>query len=295
MKTRIPIAPLATAQALTGPVGVNNGATARLQNLQLQADKSAPVQRLSKRSKIAGGVMQLLGPSSNVGNGPGMSIQATLLGVAQDNGRAMHVRALANHLIQAINAISAGQWATADGLLYNRTFAKNVGASINLIYEQIDPTGKTPHAVASEITEAAIKGMYYADSKKLDLPSIGLVRGNDYGNAQGPQDNPDWAWIVYPVLLEEWIHMFQNEAGRLVSQSATMFAQGEEFAQNPDWDAHEMDIYAIYRELQWDTVLDAFVGRYTVRRAFADWRDSMDYLVQNQGKLSANKRHAVRL
>src|SRR5690606_21092860 len=107
---------------------------------------------------------------------------------------------------------------------------------------------------------------------------------DEEGNAEGertPANDEALAWQVLPIFLEEWIHMFQNRTGDLLSRGTREFQVSDDFTQDENsgnWNLNEVDIYAIYRDLGWSRVLDEFVARYPERMKYKDFADFQDFV-----------------
>jgi hypothetical protein len=200
-------------------------------------------------------------------------VKDRLLHFVQDQQSGQVINTLAQHILSVINALEGGQWATAYNLLYDRAIAKIAGHKINIKALYIDDTNKTQKEINSEVDRAISKGMYF--SGRLDLPEVAILPNNDFNNAITPDTDATLAKQVLPVVLEEWIHMFQHQIQGYLSQATYDFEQTPEVQKNqmlPEgqgrWNMNEVDIYAIYRDLGWASVLTAFKARYKERQRF---------------------------
>jgi hypothetical protein len=270
---------------------IGNQAVMRLLNAQSPPMPAAAIQRDPAAHSVKP-AQPINGNQAVIQRNP---IKDRLTGYVNDLTQTQSVNDLAAHLLAVINGIDAQQWDTVNNLLYSQAMVKRLKHKINFQTGYIDITGLNQTQIDIEVDKAVTKGMYWKDSKTLDLPEVALLPNNDFSQAITPQSDPQLAMKVYPVVLEEWTHMFQNMSGNLLSTSARVFAGSDEVAQNPQWSMHEMDIYAIYRDLGWASILDTFKARYPERQKYASWRDSMENLMAKQQNLSQNKRHGVRL
>lgn len=221
----------------------------------------------------------------------------TLERLIDDDKQSDKIRAIARHILTAIEAISSKEWQTAYNLLYNKSVAKIAGHLINLKSTYIDATDKEQSDIDAEIELAIGKGMYF--DGKLDLPDVAILPDNDFMQAISPSEDGNLAMKVFPVVLEEWIHMFQHMINGFLSEDTLRFRFTEEFMENQrtsdsatGWNLNEVDIYAIYRELGWDEVLDAFRARYQERQVFEDADlTSADQLLDNLAASSLRRRN----
>jgi hypothetical protein len=186
------------------------------------------------------------------------------------------INALAGHILTIINAMEAGNFALADKMLKDKAVPRLVGHTIRV-------TSQPPINVASEaeigpeVEKKVSTGIawYFSDSKKIEVPEFSVMINNDYMTGRSPADDPALARMVLPVVLEEWIHMFQHQIKGFLSEGTEKFSRTAEVRENqrlPDgegrWNLREVDIYAIYRDLGWASVLDAFRSRYTEREKY---------------------------
>jgi hypothetical protein len=187
------------------------------------------------------------------------------------------VAAMAAHLLGITNALGGGDWGTAYQALYNKGVAKLANHSISLKSTYISTADYGSQEEIDQAIEAGIsKGMYFSNSRTLNLPDVGVYPGTDILRAVTPATDPHLAQMVLPVALEEWIHMFQHLIGGYLSDATYSFEASAEVTRNKtsgdrEWNMNEVDIYAVYRDLGWNQVLDAFRSRYEERRAFEDF------------------------
>jgi hypothetical protein len=229
------------------------------------------LQRTIGNQAVAQLVKRNTGGSTRIQRNP---IKDRLIHFIQDLSQGPVINMLAQHILNVINALDSGNWATAYNLLYDRGVAKLAGHRINTKNVFINSTGKNPKEIKGEVDRAISKGMYFKG--KLDLPEVMVTQGNGFDpNARTPETDQELAQQVLPVVLEEWIHMFQHQIQGFVSHGTYLFQQSPEVQQNqmlPDgqgrWNMNEVDIYAIYKDLGWDVVLSAFKARYTERQKY---------------------------
>lgn len=201
-----------------------------------------------------------------------------------------HVHTLADHLLKIMNAMDANDYQLASDLLRDSTVLKSVGhtSTGKRKADVVNAKDMTPEEIdAKVIAVAKAKSMYFKDSKKLDLPNIIVVpAGKSATDPTNPTPESDarLAWQVLPIALEEWIHMFQHTIDGLLSEGTKRFAQTDEVQQNqmlPDgqgrWNMREVDIYAIYRDLGWEQILDEFESRYTEREKYKEYEWHREY------------------
>ncbi|MBW4439490.1 MAG: hypothetical protein KME04_20300 [Pleurocapsa minor GSE-CHR-MK-17-07R] len=189
-----------------------------------------------------------------------------------NQGASQKIQGMAAHLLAAMNAIDAKDWDEAYRLLYNKGVAAQFGISLSSSFIVVSETpGKSQEDIEQEVNTQMEKGMRFEN--KLILPDVAVAPPGanimQFKNAQ----NTEWLAIkVFPVLLEEWIHEFQHTIGGLLSDSTVEFSQSPAVLANAQqggerqWNMREADIYAIYKELGWATVLTDFKARYTERQ-----------------------------
>jgi hypothetical protein len=174
---------------------------------------------------------------------------------------------LANHILTIINNLESGNWGQAYKDLYSKEVAKDCNHKINLKSAYINTTGLNNVEINEKLESAIGKGMYFAG--KLDLPDVALLPNNDISQAITPSDDECLAKKVLPVALEEWIHMFQHQIHGYLSAGTELFATTPAYIKNQqEWNLNEVDIYAIYKDLGWSSVLDAFRPRYKEREVY---------------------------
>lgn len=212
-----------------------------------------------------------------------------LAAIISDSEQAEHIRRAAQNILNVINALIGRDFETASTMLYSNDMARGLKHHINLKFVSIRGVGKSQSEIDKEVEQAIGKGMYFQG--KLDLPAVMIDMGSDQDPIM-PENDESLAMKVLPVVLEEWIHMFQHMIGGLLSENTEAFAATPEVQENqtlPEgggkWNMREVDIYAIYRDLGWDTVLDAFRSRYTERQKFEDFMVQQEYGEQFQGSL----------
>src|SRR5262249_37799798 len=125
---------------------------------------------------------------------------------------------------------------------------------------------------------------------------------NDISQARTPETDPSLAQQVYPVVLEEWIHMFQHQIEGYLSEGTYQFLETPEVVQNqmlPDgqgrWNMREVDIYAVYRDLGWDQVVKTFQTRYTEREKYANFLENVRRFNLQRLQMVSRGRRGVRL
>jgi hypothetical protein len=195
-------------------------------------------------------------------------ITDTLQQVGMDLTKADNVRFLANHLLGVITAMNAGRWADAHRDLYSDAAAKRLDHHINLRFLLIKDG--PADVVRAKVEQVLAKGMYFKG--QLNLPDIAV---GTVANARTPADDTALAKQVLPVVLEEWIHMYQNATNTFLSADTVTFQQKPEVVANQTstgrkWSLNEVDIYAVYRDLGWFSVLSAFHNRYEERQKFEE-------------------------
>lgn len=199
-------------------------------------------------------------------------IKDKLTAFITNQGASQRIQQLAAHLLAAMNAIDAKNWDEAYDRLYDKGVAAQFGISLNSSFIVIKETPeKTQEDIEREVNLQMENGMRFEN--KLILPDVAVAPPGanplDFKNAQ----NTEWlAMKVFPVLLEEWIHEFQHTIGGLLSDTTIEFSQTPAVLANAQqggerqWNMREADIYAIYKELGWATVLQDFKARYTERQ-----------------------------
>lgn len=202
-----------------------------------------------------------------------------------DNGP---VTQLAMHIFNIMGDMDTGNYESANARLFSNDVAGLLGYSIKTNLKQIDSTGKQEEQIKREINVIISKSMHFKG--RLELPSITVKEGKGLsfnlttGEPEGertPANDEALAWQVLPVFLEEWIHMFQNRTGDLLSRGTREFQVSDDFTQDENsenWNLKEVDIYAIYRDLGWNRVLDEFVARYPERMKYKDFADYQDFV-----------------
>lgn len=185
--------------------------------------------------------------------------------------------ALATHLKSIIEHLDSGDFTAAYALLHDRAVAKQLKYRIRDEIAHIDGTNKAWGAVLDEAKGVLGKGMHFKG--ELILPDVIVVTGGDFATAKTPENDPTLASMVLPVDLEEWIHMFQTHIGGFLSEGTERFSQTPEIAANQQLpagtagrhDLKEVDIYAIYRDLGWNHILDDFRARYEGRGRYEEY------------------------
>lgn len=207
-----------------------------------------------------------------------------------DNGP---VTQLAMHIFNIMNDMDTGNYASANARLFSDDVAGRLGYSIKSNLKQIDSTGKQEEQIKAEIDAIITKSMHFKG--RLELPSITVKEGKGFsfnlttGEPEGertPANDEALAWQVLPIFLEEWIHMFQNLTGDLLSRGTRDFLKSPDFTQDENsgnWNLNEVDIYAIYRDLGWARVLEEFVERYPERQKYKDFADIQDFVKASPG------------
>ncbi|MEM8637262.1 MAG: DUF4157 domain-containing protein [Cyanobacteria bacterium P01_G01_bin.54] len=181
------------------------------------------------------------------------------------------VRLLADHILKIIQFINAQNWEQAHACLWDRKVAKQCGFRISSKNCFIDPTNKDQSTIDIEIEEAIKKGMSF--DKEIVLPEVSISPPNTFAGRTAFND-AELAMRVLPVCLEEWIHRLQNKIGQVLSQGTEAFkihAETVEMEGYETWSWNEIDIYAIYKDLGWNSVLKAFKSRYVERKKYDDF------------------------
>lgn len=195
------------------------------------------------------------------------------------------IRTLAQHLLTIIGHIDSGNFSAAYDLLQSNAVARSIQYSINTKFKQIDGTNHRKWGeVLKEAEETAKQGMHFKG--KLLLPDVMVMVDDDITHAKTPQNDPTLANVMLPVMLEEWIHAFQTAIGGYLSEGTELFGQTADVVTNQQqpagtmgrYDLKEVDIYAIYRDLGWNNVLDAFRSRYAERGLYEEHAKKVDEL-----------------
>ena len=181
------------------------------------------------------------------------------------------IETLAGHILTVIDHMEGERWAKANDALFNNALATKCEHRINLKSTYINIKSLSQEDIAVKVELAIGKGMYFKEEKRLDLPDVALLPKNDISLAQTPSTDAWLARKVLPVVLEEWIHAFQHAINGFLSQGTADFAQTPQAQRNPKWNLNEVDIYALYKNLGWTEVLDAFRARYTERQKYEDF------------------------
>ncbi len=174
------------------------------------------------------------------------------------------IRLLAGHILEVISYIDQKEWDKAGKALLDDESARLCGLRID-----------SPFGVFRNIDDAVRftrrKAMWFRTSKKLRLPQVAIV-GNelDSDHWKYPTDVPSLANAIFPIWLEEWIHAFQFLISSPVCDESVLFQQSPQFKNS--WSINEVDIFVIYRGLDWDNdMLREMKNIYSERVAFADF------------------------
>jgi len=192
-----------------------------------------------------------------------------------DVTQAPETRIIAQHILNVIAAINGGQWQTAYDLLTNNGIAGIVKAKIKIVKFSVFDRKR----YETELFRAMKAGQYKPEGKEITLPDMEIAYMDEMDLHSGgmqdmktPANDQQLAMTFLPVMLEEWIHMFQYHIGGFVSYATESFERNKanEITAN-GWNLKEVDIYAIYRDLKWFAILDEFRSRYTERQKFEEF------------------------
>jgi|EP01083_Nonionella_stella_P246546 hypothetical protein len=172
------------------------------------------------------------------------------------------IQLLAGHISKIIRLIDDQKWDEANEALGRKEIAKSLGFRID-----------SPFLVCNNDIDAISfcrrKAMWMQHNKKMTLPQVVIAsKGTPDSEWMYPEDMPQLAMRIFPIWLEEWIHVFQGLIAGPVCDETIAFRNSRYFEN--DWDVNEVDIYAIYRDLGWDQeMLHEMESRYDERIAFA--------------------------
>jgi hypothetical protein len=204
---------------------------------------------------------------------------------------------LAQHLLNIMGLINTGDFPAAYALLKDRGVAGQIGYKISDTSKVIYRRDRSWGSVLAELEQTAKRGFH--KNGNLLLPDAGVVDdGDDIQQMKTAGNDPRLANLFLPVMLEEWMHAFQGMIGGFISESTEMFSMSSEVTENQQlpvgthgrYDLKEVDIYAVYRELGWNHLLDTFRSRYTERARFEDHMLSMDELERRTNVSRAARR-----
>lgn len=172
------------------------------------------------------------------------------------------IQILAGHILKIIVLIDRQEWDDANEALNKHEIARQCGIRISSPFKVCD-------SVDSATTFVQNKAMWYPGKMRLALPQVAIgIKGMSDSEWKYPSELSLLAERIFPIWLEEWIHAFQYFIAGPVSEKTIAFEQSRYF-QNT-WDAKEVDIYAIYRDLGWNkNILQQTEQSYDERIAFA--------------------------
>merc|ERR1712024_151338 len=110
------------------------------------------------------------------------------------------IRSLSGHILEIISHIDQQRWDEACKALLDSDSASLCGLRID-----------SPFEIVRTFDEAVAftrrRAMWYHSNKKLCLPLVAIGgKGFNSNDWKYPTDIPDLAKIIFPILLEEWIH-----------------------------------------------------------------------------------------
>ncbi len=183
------------------------------------------------------------------------------------------VRMLAGHILKVICCIDQEKWKEANEALHADKVAETCGF-------RIDSPIKVFDNVQDAIVYARGKAMWYKALNKVRLPQAAIgKKGTPEDRWKFPYEIPELASRIYPIWLEEWIHVFQSLVAEPVCHKAVEFEKSPKFKK--DWDINEVDVFAIFSEMGWsEEMLNEMEGCYDERIAFSDF---------NRNKTSQNQ------
>lgn len=185
-----------------------------------------------------------------------------------------HVVRLSQLIEDTINDINNQNWAAAYNRLVDPRALRFLGYRVDIPTLIINPTGLSQEQLNTQIVTEVAKSMHFRDARKVVIHDVAV--GTTPLNFRTAGNDPQLAMIILPVALEEFIHVFQNLTGSHLSQGTDDFAASPAAQNHPEWDMHEVDIYATYRDLGWNNILPTFVGRYREREQYEGFKRSME-------------------
>jgi len=179
------------------------------------------------------------------------------------------IQLLAGHIYKIICFIDEQKWNEANAALNKDMVAQSCGI-------HIDSPFKVLESVDDAISYAQRRAMFASGSLKMTLPQVALAKkGTPEHQWKYPEELPQLAIRLFPIWLEEWIHAFQNLIAGPICDEVIKFEKSNCF--KTTWSANEVDIYAIYKDLDWDKdMLLETENRYDERIAFASHRKEGD-------------------
>jgi hypothetical protein len=277
--------------------------------LQLMRQNAQPAAKIPVSRSGTGSVIQ-----RETGDDP---ITKRLLEYVQNMGEKEKVRELALHLLTAIEYMEKHKNKKAYDLLKDKGIAGSFNYDIKtvgkVVFGMIDEkTKKKPEEIEQEVVEAAGKGKHSPPGRineksledmsgSLKLPHVEYYpncwdTSGKTGDGMKPEmltpaNNEMIAGYILPVMLEEWIHMFQHMSNSVLSKGVADFQKSPIFQQHQtgfvgDWNINEVDIYGVYRDLGWKHLLDVFRSRYPERMAYESFINP-GFAKENPGSNSA--------
>lgn len=195
-----------------------------------------------------------------------------LKSIRDDKSRSREVRKMAGYLVDIIRYLDNKKWEEARKILLEKP--AEFGYSV-----QCKPKELSGDRTKDEKTienESSVF-MFYHKDKKLQYVDCIIRKGNNPLEWQTARNNGWIAQRVLPLMLEEFIHMFQHHKKGYVCLDTTNFAKSSIYKKNKGtygWDLDEIDIYATFRQLGWKNLLQPCRGRYEGRKAFEKWMQS---------------------
>jgi hypothetical protein len=230
---------------------------------------------------------------SNTENGPGNKRGLQVLYHYKDNfvdappsattPTARHVHSMSTRLIEIIQSLERKNYENAYSILYDSNILKTFGYSLKSSNFEICQDLECAKKAASKAMH------WFPPTSKLLLPEVYVGTPNDIqmGTMKTAENDPDVARSVLPVILEEWIHMFQFEIGGYLSPDTSLFMASSE-GQHIDRDKlNEVDICAFYRDLGWHDILPDFYERYHERALFRQFIEGRNITRASATLLSA--------
>lgn len=187
--------------------------------------------------------------------------------IRDDKSRSKEVSRMAGYLVDIIRYLDVQKWGEARIMLIEKP--ERFGYKVD-----VKPVPLSGNKTEDEKTIENESSNFWHFHKEKKLCYVDFVLGANPKKWPSSANNGWIAQRVLPLMLEEFIHMFQHAKKGYVCLDTTKFAESSIYKKNKgksDWSLSEIDIYATFRQLGWKNLLGPCRDRYKGREAFEEW------------------------